>query len=249
MPRSTARRSSAVFEVEPLEVGTVGSRFVQVLLRPYSHASSGAAGAVIEVSDVTATEAARRTAEETERRLERAATVNRHLHDANDEVTALVAQLRLANQAMLQSSEEAQAGREEVETLNEEAQATNEELETLNEELTASVDELRIGQRRAGGSNRRTCTSRPTALEEQRRRRRRGAQPARNPSSRVSATPSSPSIVADRRSPPTRPTTDCSAELMPRFQPEDLAGLPIAARTTGPSSGPPEANGSGWSSP
>ena len=45
---------------------------------------------------------------------------------------------------MLQSSEEAQSGREEVETLNEEFQATNEELETLNEELTASVEELRI---------------------------------------------------------------------------------------------------------
>ena len=45
---------------------------------------------------------------------------------------------------MLRSSEDAQAGREEVETLNEEFQATNEELETLNEELTATVEELRI---------------------------------------------------------------------------------------------------------
>ena len=50
----------------------------------------------------------------------------------------------MANHAMLQSSEEAQSGREEVETLNEEFQATNEELETLNEELTASVEELRV---------------------------------------------------------------------------------------------------------
>ena len=56
----------------------------------------------------------------------------------------LIAELRLSNSAMLRSSEDAQAGREEVETLNEEFQATNEELETLNEELTATVEELRI---------------------------------------------------------------------------------------------------------
>ena len=45
---------------------------------------------------------------------------------------------------MLVASEDAQATREEVETVNEEFQATNEELETLNEELTASVEELRV---------------------------------------------------------------------------------------------------------
>jgi two-component system CheB/CheR fusion protein len=45
---------------------------------------------------------------------------------------------------MLLASEDAQATREEVETINEEFQATNEELETLNEELTASVEELRV---------------------------------------------------------------------------------------------------------
>ncbi len=178
MPPINGETSSAVFEVEPLEVGTVGSRFVQVLSDRTSQESSGAAGAVIEVSDVTATEAARRTAEETERRLERAATVNRHLHDANDEVTALVAQLRLANQAMLQSSEEAQAGREEVETLNEEAQATNEELETLNEELTASVDELRTANDELAAR-----TDGPAPPDRRTRRAakapRRGAQPAR----------------------------------------------------------------------
>ena len=56
----------------------------------------------------------------------------------------MIADLRLANKTLLRSSEDAQAGREEVETLNEEFQATNEELETLNEELTATVEELRI---------------------------------------------------------------------------------------------------------
>ena len=70
--------------------------------------------------------------------------VNERLLRANDELTALIADLRRSNAAMLRSSEDAQAGREEVETLNEEFQATNEELETLNEELTATVEELRI---------------------------------------------------------------------------------------------------------
>ena len=77
-------------------------------------------------------------------RLEKAAGVNERLLRANDELTALIADLRRSNSAMLRSSEDAQAGREEVETLNEEFQATNEELETLNEELTATVEELRI---------------------------------------------------------------------------------------------------------
>ena len=43
---------------------------------------------------------------------------------------------------LLISTEEVQAGSEEIKTLNEELQATNEELETLNEELEATVEEL-----------------------------------------------------------------------------------------------------------
>ena len=79
---------------------------------------------------------------------------------ANEELTALVAQLRMTNQTMLQASEEAQSGREEVETLNEEFQATNEELETLNEELTASVEELRVANEDLARADRGRCACR-----------------------------------------------------------------------------------------
>ena len=93
---------------------------------------------------MTAIERERRGHTRTRQRLDKAAALNERLLRANDELTALIAELRLSNSAMLRSSEDAQAGREEVETLNEEFQATNEELETLNEELTATVEELRI---------------------------------------------------------------------------------------------------------
>ena len=136
--------TTTVFEVEATEVSSEGSRFIETVVRPYVRQAGTIEGAVVELTDVTVAERSRLTTERTERRLERAADDNRRLLRANDELTALVAQLRMANQAMLQSSEEAQSGREEVETLNEEFQATNEELETLNEELTASVEELRV---------------------------------------------------------------------------------------------------------
>ena len=105
-------------------------------------------------------------APEAERRLDRAALVNRRLQGANEELTALVAELRNTNQSMLQASEEAQSGREEVETLNEEFQATNEELETLNEELTASVEELRIANEDLGARTE-ELRLQSVALEEQ----------------------------------------------------------------------------------
>ena len=79
---------------------------------------------------------------------------------------------------MLQASEEAQSGREEVETLNEEFQATNEELETLNEELTASVEELRIANEDLGARTE-ELRLQSVALEEQKQTPRGGAQPAR----------------------------------------------------------------------
>jgi len=69
---------------------------------------------------------------------------------------------------MLRSSEDAQAGREEVETLNEEFQATNEELETLNEELTATVEELRIANEDLGARTE-ELRLQAVAMEEQKR--------------------------------------------------------------------------------
>jgi two-component system, chemotaxis family, CheB/CheR fusion protein len=61
---------------------------------------------------------------------------------ANDELTAVNAELRTYNEQLLINAEEAASSNEEIETLNEEMQATNEELETLNEELQATVEEL-----------------------------------------------------------------------------------------------------------
>ena len=152
---STAVRSAidAALAGRPAAGSTRSSRSTS---RPTRHASSRRTsvpiagsrgtidGAVIELTDVTDIERERRGQPARRQRLDKAAALNERLLRANDELTALIAELRLSNSAMLRSSEDAQAGREEVETLNEEFQATNEELETLNEELTATVEELRI---------------------------------------------------------------------------------------------------------
>jgi len=144
------RATTTVYEIDGADATDAAdaaderSRSVEAVVRPLLRDSGIVDGAIIELTDVSRAERQRQTGTRTERRLERATAANRRLARANEELTALVAQLRLANQAMLQSSEEAQSGREEVETLNEEFQATNEELETLNEELTASVEELRV---------------------------------------------------------------------------------------------------------
>jgi two-component system, chemotaxis family, CheB/CheR fusion protein len=135
--------STAVYPVESADVAEDAPRHIQTTVRPY-RIDGGVAGAVIELTDVSRSERDRTTHARTRQRLEKAAAVNERLLRANDELTALIADLRRSNSAMLRSSEDAQAGREEVETLNEEFQATNEELETLNEELTATVEELRI---------------------------------------------------------------------------------------------------------
>ncbi len=138
------KASSALYQVESADVSEEALRHVQVNVRPYRVGGPTVAGAVIELVDVSRIERERSGHARTRERIEKAAAVNEKLLRANDELTALIADLRRSNSAMLRSSEDAQAGREEVETLNEEFQATNEELETLNEELTATVEELRI---------------------------------------------------------------------------------------------------------
>ena len=136
--------TTAVYQVESADISEDAPRHVQAAVRPYRTAEIGIAGAVIELTDVTRIERDRFGHARARQRLEKAAAANERLLRANDELTALIADLRRSNSSMLRSSEDAQAGREEVETLNEEFQATNEELETLNEELTATVEELRI---------------------------------------------------------------------------------------------------------
>ncbi|HET7677697.1 MAG TPA: CheR family methyltransferase [Candidatus Limnocylindrales bacterium] len=138
------KNTTAVHEVEAVDLPRDASRFVQVMVHPYRGEGGAIEGAVIELSDASQSVRDRLSHSHTVGRMEKAVAVNRRILHANEELTALVAELRTANQMMLRSSEEAQAGREEVETLNEEFQASNEELEALNEELTASVEELRI---------------------------------------------------------------------------------------------------------
>ena len=140
----TGKTTSAVFEVEPTDAASETTHFVEATLRPYRVETRAIEGVVVELTDVTRLEHERRADVRTRQRLEKAVVTNGRLLRANEELTALVAELRTANEAMLLASEDAQATREEVETVNEEFQATNEELETLNEELTASVEELRV---------------------------------------------------------------------------------------------------------
>src|ERR1035437_5331848 len=140
----TGKTTSAVFEVEPTDAASETTHFVEATARPYRVETSAIEGVVVELTDVTRLEQERHAETRTKQRLDKAVATNGRLLRANEELTALVAQLRAGNEAMLLASEDAQATREEVETINEEFQATNEELETLNEELTASVEELRV---------------------------------------------------------------------------------------------------------
>jgi two-component system, chemotaxis family, CheB/CheR fusion protein len=140
----TGKSTSAVFEVEPADAAAETTRFIEATIRPYRVEAKVVEGAVVELTDITRLEQERRADARTKQRLDKAVATNGRLLRANEELTALVAELRAGNESMLLASEDAQATREEVETVNEEFQATNEELETLNEELTASVEELRI---------------------------------------------------------------------------------------------------------
>ncbi len=138
------KATSSSFEVEPTDAASETTRFVEVTVRPRRVEGRAIEGAVIELTDLSRLEHERQAGVRTKDRLAKAVATNGRLLRANEELTALVAELRVANGAMLLASEDAQATREEVETVNEEFQATNEELETLNEELTASVEELRV---------------------------------------------------------------------------------------------------------
>ena len=217
--------TTTVHEVEAADVLVEGSRFIEMVVRPYFDKSGDAQGAIIELTDVSSGERDRRAAELAERRSERAAVVNRRLMRANDELTALVAQLRITNQAMLQSAEEAQSGREEVETLNEEFQATNEELETLNEELMASVEELKVANEDLATRSD-ELRQQTAALEEQKQLREE--EHDRLQSVLTSLGDAVVAVDHDGRTLATNPAFDRlfggpGAEI----RPEDLAGLPL----------------------
>lgn len=217
--------TTTVHEVEAADLLVEGSRFVEMVVRPLVRHARKVEGAIIELRDISTVEHDRRSSESAERRSERAAVVNRRLLRANDELTALVAQLRTANQAMLQSSEEAQAGREEVETLNEEFQATNEELETLNEELTASVEELRVANEDLA-SRTDELRLQALALEEQKQHR----EEEHNRLQSILASLGDAVVAVDHagRTLTTNPAYDrLFGGPSAVIQPEDLAGLPM----------------------
>ena len=219
------KTTTTVHEVEASEVSGEGSRFIEVVVRPDLRQGRTVQGAVIELSDVSRAEHNRGSSVRAARRLERARVVNRRLLTANDELTALVAQLRLSNQAMLQSSEEAQSGREEVETLNEEFQATNEELETLNEELTASVEELRIANEDLAARTN-ELRLQTAALEEQKQQ----GDEEHNRLQSVLASLGDAVVAVDRegRTVATNPAYDrLFGGPDTEIRPEDLAGLPL----------------------
>ena len=147
---------------------------------------------------------------------------------------------------MLQSSEEAQSGREEVETLNEEFQATNEELETLNEELTASVEELRVANEDLAA---RTDELRlqTVALEEQKQH----GEEEHNRLQSVLASLGDAVVAVDHegRTLATNPAYDRLFGGPDAVIRAGGPGRPAAARRpSGRSSGRPAASGSGWSS-
>ena len=162
------KATSSSFEVEPTDAASETTRFVEVTVRPCRVEGRAIEGAVIELTDLTGLEHERRAGVRTKDRLAKAVATNGRLLRANEELTARIAELRVANGAMLLASEDAQATREEVETVNEEFQATNEELETLNEELTASVEELRVANEDL--ATRTTELSAQTAALEQEKR-------------------------------------------------------------------------------
>ncbi len=217
--------TTTVHELEAADVLIDGPRVIEMVVRPWVDKSGRTGNAIIEISDISSDERDRRAAERAERRSERAAAVNRQLLRANDELTALVAQLRITNQAMLQSAEEAQSGREEVETLNEEFQATNEELETLNEELTASVEELRVANEDLAARSEELRLQK-VVLEEQ----TQGREEAHNRLQSV-LTSLGDAVVAvdhDGRTLATNPAYDrLFGGPDAVIRPEDLAGLPL----------------------
>ncbi|HUP55558.1 MAG TPA: CheR family methyltransferase [Methylomirabilota bacterium] len=217
--------STAVYDVEADDMSTPGPRSVATLVRPFRRNGGVIEGAIIELTDVTEDERRRHSVLEAERRLERAAVVNRGLLRANDELTVLVAALRATNQAMLQSSEEAQAGREEVETLNEEFQATNEELETLNEELTASVEELRVANEDLAS---RTEDLRLQAMALQEQKNHGEQEHSRLESVLASLGDAVVAVDHDGQTLATNPAYDrLFGGTDGGFHPEDVAGLPL----------------------
>ncbi len=219
----TGKTSSAVFEVEPTDAASETTHFIEATVRPYRVETNNIEGVIVELTDVTRLEHDRRADVRTRQRLDKAVATNGRLLRANEELTALVAQLRAGNEAMLLASEDAQATREEVETINEEFQATNEELETLNEELTASVEELRVANEDLA-TRTDELSSQAVVLEQQ----RLGLQEEHDRLRSILASLGDAVVAVDYEG-RIVVTNDAYDRLFggAGFEPEDAAGLPI----------------------
>jgi two-component system CheB/CheR fusion protein len=217
--------TTATFEIESVEVRHDAPRFIDTFVHPFGGANGDLEGAVIELTDVTEIQGEREVQVRTQHRIERAAAVNRRLLRANEELTAALVELRVTNASMGQSREEAEASRDEVETLNQEFQATNEELETLNEELTASVEELRIANDDLGA---RTEELRLQTLELEQQKRLSKEEHTRLES--ILASLGDAVLAVDREG--ATVATNVAYDRLFRgreIRPEDVAGLPLPA--------------------
>ena len=240
-----ARRAPPSTRSRPPSVASDAPRHIEATIRPYQARGAGVDGAVIELTDVTRSSANAPATRARGSGWTRRRRRNERLLRANDELTALIAELRAANRAMLRSSEDAQAGREEVETLNEEFQATNEELETLNEELTASVEELRIANEDLAPRTE-ELRLKAVAIEEQKRETEE--EHDRLGSILASIGDAVVAVDHDGRTVATNLVYDrLFGGPTGEIRPEDVAGLPFR-RGLGRSSGRPAVSASGSSS-
>ena len=109
-PPSRARRGHAVHEVEAADVASDSTRHLETTMRPLLDEAGHVTAVVIELTDVTRLERDRLAHARTRQRLDKAAVLNDRLLRANDELSSMIADLRLANKTLLRSSEDAQAG-------------------------------------------------------------------------------------------------------------------------------------------
>ena len=138
------------------ETATGETRHLTITCHPDRVDADGAAATVmVVIADVSAAVSSERGAAEAAARAEgqaaelretidRMATSNRQLLEANRELTDTIDGLREQGEELRQAAASAQVAAEEIETLNEELQSSNEELETLHEEAQATVEELSV---------------------------------------------------------------------------------------------------------
>ena len=230
-----------MFEVEPTDAASETAHFVEAAVRPYRVETRAIEGAVDRADRRRPARAGA-----SRRRPDTAATREggRHERPAPPSERGADRPGRRSSgrrtKRCFVASEDAQATREAVETVNEEFQATNEELETLNEELTASVEELRV-------ANEDLATRTDRAQRPDERARAAEAEPPGGARSSP-IHPGQPRRRGRRGRPrrpdrgrPTTPTIGSSVPREAEIEPEDAAGLPIRAGRAGRSGGPPEA--------